>query len=54
MTECWFLDLYIKGIHRGDSKLVMRTELMKQISPQIGFEGEKNFNPVYILLQVKQ
>ena len=52
LTECWFLDLYIKRIHRGDSKLVMRTDLMKLVSPQIGFKGEKNFNPVYMLLQV--
>ena len=52
LIECWFLDLYIKRIHRGDSKQVMRTDLMKQVAPQIGFEGEKNFNPVYMLLQV--
>ena len=52
LTECWFLDLYTKRIHRGDSKQVMRTDLMKQVSPLIGFEGEKNFNPVYMLLQV--
>ena len=52
LTECWFLDLYTKRIHRGDSKQVMRTDLMKQVAPQIGFEGEKNFNPVYMLLQV--
>lgn len=52
MTECYYPDLYIKRIHRGDSKQVMRTDLMKRVSPQIGFEGEKNFNPVYMLLQV--
>lgn len=52
MKECYLLDLYIKGIHRGDSKQVMRTDLMKRVAPQIGFEGEKNFNPVYMLLQV--
>ena len=52
LTECWFLDLYTKRIHRGDSKQVMRTDLMKLVSPQIGFKGEKNFNPVYMLLQV--
>ena len=52
LTECWFLDLFIKYKRRGDSKHVMRTDLMKLVSPQIGFEGEKNFNPVYMLLQV--
>ena len=52
MMECWFLDLFIKHKRHGDSKQVMRTDLMKQVAPQIGFEGEKNFNPVSMLLQV--
>ena len=52
MAECWFLELAIKHIHRGDSKQVMRTDLMKAVAPQVGFEGEKSFNPVYMLLQV--
>ena len=25
---------------------------MKKVSPMIGFEGEKNFNPIYMMLQV--
>ncbi len=52
LTECYYLDLYIKQIHLGDSKQVMRTDLMKRVAPQVGFPGEKNFNPVYMLLQV--
>lgn len=52
MKECYFLDLYIYSIHRGDTKQAMRTDLMKKVAPQIGFPGEKNFNPVYMLLQV--
>lgn len=52
LRECYLLDLYTKRIHRGDSKMVMRTELMKGVAPQIGFPGEKNFNTVYMLLQV--
>lgn len=52
MDCCWLFELEAKQIHRGDTKHVMRTELMKQVAPQIGFEGEKNFNPVYMLLQV--
>ena len=52
MTECYFPELYAKRIHRGDSKQVMRTDLMKAVAPQVGFPGEKNFNPVYMLLQV--
>ena len=52
MKDCFFLDLYIKNIHKGDSKYVLRTDLMKKVAPQVGFEGEKNFNPVYLQLQV--
>jgi glycosyltransferase involved in cell wall biosynthesis len=52
LSECFFLDLYTKRIHRGDSKQVMRTDLMKKVAPMEGFPGEKNFNPVYMLLQV--
>ena len=52
MTECYFPDLYIRNIHRGDTKPVTRTDLMKQVAPQVGFDGEKDFNPVYMLLQV--
>ena len=52
MTECYFPDLRIRKIHIGDTKPVMRTRLMRQVAPQIGFEGEKNFNPVYMMLQV--
>ena len=52
MTECYFPELYARNIHRGDTKQVMRTDLMREVAPQIGFPGEKNFNPVYMLLQV--
>ena len=52
LDECYLLDLYTKRIHRGDSKQVMRTDLMKRVAPMVGFPGEKNFNPIYMLLQV--
>lgn len=52
LKECYYLDLYTKKIHIGDTKQVMRTDLMRAVAPQVGFEGEKNFNPVYMLLQV--
>lgn len=51
LKEAYLLDLYVKGIHRGDSKQVMRTDIMKRYAPMEGFEGEKNFNPIYMLLQ---
>lgn len=38
--------------HVGDTKQVMRTALMKDVAPQIGFQGEKDFNPFYMLSQV--
>lgn len=52
MTEVYFPDLRIRRLHLGDTKPVTRTKLMRQVAPQIGFEGERNFNPVYMLLQV--
>lgn len=52
MTETYRSDLFVKKIHFGDCKEVMRTELMRRVAPQIGFEGEKNFNPSYMLSQV--
>lgn len=45
---CFFEDLR----HHGDTKQVMRTDLMKSVAPQIGFEGERDFNPYYMLMQV--
>ena len=51
LKECHLLDLYIGGIHRGDSKQVMRTDIVTRFAPMEGFPGEKNFNPVYMLLQ---
>ena len=38
--------------HVGDTKQVMRTDLMREVAPQIGFYGEKDFNPFYMLSQV--
>lgn len=44
----WISDLS----HHGDSKYVFRTDLMKQYCPQIGFEGEKDYNPHYMQMQL--
>jgi glycosyltransferase involved in cell wall biosynthesis len=52
LEACYLLDLSTKRIHRGDTKQVMRTDLMKTVAPLEGFPGEKNFNPIYMLLQV--
>lgn len=39
-------------MHTGDVKQVMRTDLMRKVAPQIGFKGERDFNPFYMLIQV--
>lgn len=52
LHEVYLHDLHLKKLHSGDTKQVLRTELMRRVAPMIGFEGEKNFNPVYMLLQV--
>lgn len=46
--QIWVSDLD----HTGDVKSVCRTELMKKVAPMIGFEGEKDFNPNYMHMQV--
>lgn len=38
--------------HYGDVKMVHRTELLKEVAPQPSFEGEKNFNPIYLFHKV--
>lgn len=45
-------ELNIRKIHSGDTKQVMRTQLMREVIPMEGFKGEKNFNPIYLLIQV--
>jgi len=52
LAECYFSDLRTRRIHSGDTKQVMRTDLMRSVAPMEGFPAEKNFNPVYMLLQV--
>lgn len=51
LHECHLIDFVLKRIHSGDTKQVMRSALMKQFIPMVGFKGEKNFNPIYLLLQ---
>lgn len=40
------------GIKNGDRKLVIRTELYKQVAPMPSFPGEKNFNPQYMHMKI--
>lgn len=41
-------DMLIKKIGCGDKKLVIRTELYKEVAPMKSFSNEKNFNPNYL------
>lgn len=38
--------------HHGDVKVVHRTELLKKVAPMPVFEGEKNFNPIFMFYKV--
>lgn len=42
------------NISNGDRKLVVRSDLYKSVAPQKVFEGEKNFNPHYMHLQISK
>ncbi len=42
------------AIHNGDRTNVVRTELYKKFAPMKVFDGEKNFNPHYMHLQISQ
>lgn len=43
-----FLDIQPKLHHHGDTKMVLRTALLKPYVPMPSFPGEKNFNPIYL------
>lgn len=47
-----FLELESKFGHTGDTKMVLRTELLKPHIPMPTFKGEKNFNPIYLFMKV--
>lgn len=38
--------------HRGDTKIICRTDIIKPYSPMPVFKGEKNFNPIYYYVQI--
>lgn len=41
-------------IKNGDRKLFIRSDLYKSVAPQKTFQGEKNFNPHYMHLQISR
>ncbi len=52
IDSLFFHELSLKKYHFGDTKQVMRTDLMRRVAPMIGFKDERNFNPIYMLIQV--
>lgn len=40
--------------HSGDVKVVHRSSLLKKVAPMPEFEGEKNFNPIYLFYKIDQ
>lgn len=46
------IDMVPKYNHHGDVKVVHRTELLKEVAPMPTFEGEKNFNPIYLFHKI--
>lgn len=38
----------------ADNKLVMRVDLLKKVAPQPTFKGERNFNPIWMILKIDQ
>lgn len=52
LNEVFLHELHLKKLHSGDTKQVMRTDLMRKVAPMIGFQGEKNFKPIYMLIQI--
>lgn len=48
------IDLYVGKYHirNGDRKLIVRSDLYKSVAPMLTLNGEKNFNPHYMHLQI--
>ena len=46
------VELMISKNNRGDKKYVVKTSLYKQVAPMPVYEGEKNFNPHYMILKL--
>ena len=46
------INLLASKNNRGDKKYVVRTDLYKKVAPMPVYEGEKNFNPHYMILKL--
>ena len=54
VESCYIIDMMDKYKIGGDLKIVMRVDLLKNIPPQPSYNGERNFNPIYRMLQLDQ
>lgn len=48
------VELKTKLHHNGDTKIVLRVDLLKEVAPQPTYDGEKNFNPIYMIMLIDQ
>lgn len=46
------IEMSSKYHHHGDVKVVHRVDLLKEVAPMPSFEGEKNFNPIYLFCKI--
>ena len=54
VSQVHVAELMSRYQNTGDRKIVMRTDLLKQVFPQPTFDGERNFNPIYLILKIDQ
>lgn len=54
VDKLYITELASKYKFDADVKMVHRTKLLKEIAPMKVFEGEKNFNPIYLFLKVDE
>ena len=49
-----YIELKESKQYNYDNKIVMRVDLLKKVAPQPSFKGEKNFNPIWIVLKIDE
>ena len=52
IDHCHYYELELKYNYRNDNKIVIRVDLFKQVAPQPTYNGEKNFNPMYMIYKI--
>ena len=49
-----YINLKDNKQYNCDNKIVLRVDLLKKVAPQPTFPGEKNFNPIWMILKIDQ